>query len=64
MPAAGYYVLTVSDVCPDVPCQHGLILTAGESITHMQQQRHHMTFLRSLHCVPKKRDHIFDDKLK
>jgi len=54
MPAAGYYVLTMSDVCPDVPCQHGLILTAGESITHMQQQRHHMTFLRSLHCVPKK----------
>ena len=29
--------------CPDGPCQHGLVRSAGESITHMQQRRHHMT---------------------
>ena len=26
-----------------VPCQHGLVCRAGESITHMQRRRHHMT---------------------
>jgi len=31
------------DVCPDVPCQHGLVHRAGESITPMQKRRHHMT---------------------
>ena len=35
------------DVCPDVPCQHGLVRRAGESITCMQRRRHHMT-VRSL----------------
>jgi len=36
------YVFTVSR-CPDVQCQHGLVHRAGESITHMQQRRHHIT---------------------
>jgi len=26
-----------------VPCQLGLVRRAGESITHIQQRRHHMT---------------------
>jgi len=30
-------------VCTVVPCQHGLVRMAGESITHRQQRRHHMT---------------------
>ena len=28
--------------CPDVPCQHGLVRRAGNSIAHMHPQRHHM----------------------
>jgi len=29
--------------CSTVPCQHRFVRRAGESITHMQQWRHHMT---------------------
>ena len=30
-------------LCPDVLYQIGLVRRAGESITHIQQRRHHMT---------------------
>jgi len=32
-----------TDVCRVVRCQHGLVHRVGESTTHMQQRRHHMT---------------------
>ena len=37
------YVFTIRRLPLSVPCKHGLIRRAGESITHMQQGRHHMT---------------------
>jgi len=38
----GCSVFTMSS-CPDVPCQHGLVRMAGESITHSGDSgRHHM----------------------
>jgi len=49
----GCYVVTVSCwpvVCPDVPCQHGLVCSAGKSIAHMLQRRHHMIARYKLSC--------------
>jgi len=38
-----YYVLLTMSRCSDASCRYGLVRRAGESIIHVQQQRHHMT---------------------